>query len=125
METRSAAKPSRYTRLVPRWLVNLVPSSEALTDVINHGKKSVPYWVLDRLYLSEAVWFVLAHGNVAKSMPCSSPAAFTVILSVWVAIPPTPLPGFAHIPITVLEGGRRAPSCATGLPYPSDWVSNL
>src|SRR5215472_19137761 len=90
METRSAARPSRYTRLQPKRPVKPVPSSEAQTDVITHGIKSVPYWVLDRWYLSEAVKIVLAAGKVTNARPCTSPAALTVRFSAWVAISPAP-----------------------------------
>src|SRR5215469_12827669 len=96
METRLAAKPSRYTRLLPKWPAKSVPSSEALTAVITCGRKSVPYWVADRSYASEAVRIVLAAGKVTRAMPWTSAAVLTVRFSAWVAISPAPHLIFDH-----------------------------
>src|SRR5215467_16212662 len=106
MDTRLAARPITYTRLLPRRPARSVPSSEALTAVMTCGRKSVPYWVLERSYASGAVKIVLAAGKVTSAMPWTSPAALTVRFSAWVAISPAPL-----LPLSADHGCTLLPPC--------------
>jgi len=86
MDTRSASRPAKKTRLVPNRRARLPPSSEAVTAVTTCGRNMVPYWVLDRPYSLGLVKMVLAAGNVTSAIPCTSPAAYTVLTSGLVAM---------------------------------------
>jgi hypothetical protein len=74
MDARFAARPSRYTRLVPRRRARLPPSSAAAIAVSTWGRNMNTYCVLDSAYRLGSVKMVLAAGKVTSTTPCTSPA---------------------------------------------------
>ena len=75
IDTRLAARPARYTRLMPTRAPRRAPASDAVIAVTTCGRNIVPYCVLDRPYSSGAVKIVLAAGKVTSTIPCAAPAA--------------------------------------------------
>jgi hypothetical protein len=86
IEVMLLARPRRYTRLAEIRLASWAPSSEVVIASATWGRNMFPYWELDSPYSLFSVKIVLAAGNVTKTMPCTSPAALTIVCSVFEAI---------------------------------------
>src|SRR5262249_43853859 len=64
-------------------------SSDAVMASATWGRNMFPYWELDSPYSLLLVKMVLAAGKVTSTMPCTSPAALTIVRSVLEAIWPS------------------------------------